>query len=290
MASTAGFQLTLVRSPWEHVFRELIPRVRASLHIACPYITQDAAQQLLTLLRRTGADKTCTFFLLTDLRPQSILTGSLDIRSLIELKRGLRRTTLVYLPSLHAKVYVVNTSEALITSANLTRAGLTQNFEYGVLLRHRRTVGEIVRDLEEYGRLGCVVEERDLEELASATDDLKQLRRKAERSLERKFGRALRERLRASNITLQRTRARGKTTNGIFADTILYLLGRGPLRTIELHPLVKSIHPDLCDDSIDRVIDGVNFGKRWKHYVRNAQQFLKRQGMIRFDRDYWRLA
>lgn len=290
MASTTHLHLTLVRSPWEHVFRDLILRVRRSLHIACPFLTRDAVQEVLTTLQRSGANKACKLFVLTDLRPESILTGSLDVRSLLELKRCVKRTTLFYLPSLHAKVYVANGSEAVVTSANLTGAGLAQNFEYGVLLCQRTTVGEIVRDLEEYAQLGSVVGEHDLEELASATDDLKQLRRKAERSLERKFRKALRERLQASNITLLRTRARGKTTHGIFADTILYLLARGPMKTVDLHPLVKSIHPDLCNDSIDRVIDGVHFGKKWKHYVRNAQQFLKRQGRIYFDGERWRLV
>ncbi len=57
--------------------------------------------------------------------------------------------------------------------------------------------------------------------------------------------------------------------------------------TIELHPLIQHIHPDLCDDSIDRVIEGVHFGKKWKHYVRNAQQALRRKGLIDFDGQRW---
>jgi len=50
---------------------------------------------------------------------------------------------------------------------------------------------------------------------------------------------------------------------------------------------VQQIHPDLCDDTIDRVIDAVHFGKKWKHYVRNAQQALKRKGLIDFDGQRW---
>ena len=62
------------------------------------------------------------------------------------------------------------------------------------------------------------------------------------------------------------------------------------MRTEELHPLVQLLHPDLCDDSVDRVIDGEHFGKKWKHYVRNAQQYLKRHGEIRFDGSRWHMA
>mgnify|MGYP001617338381 CR=1 FL=1 len=71
----------------------------------------------------------------------------------------------------------------------------------------------------------------------------------------------------------------------------LYLLQKhGPLTTTQLHPLIQNLHPDLCDDGIDRVIDGVHFGKRWKHMVRNAQQYLKRSGQIRFDGRCWSLS
>jgi hypothetical protein len=50
--------------------------------------------------------------------------------------------------------------------------------------------------------------------------------------------------------------------------------------TAELHPLIQRIHPDLCDDSVDRVIDGKHFGKKWKHAVRTAQQHLKKIGKV----------
>lgn len=59
---------------------------------------------------------------------------------------------------------------------------------------------------------------------------------------------------------------------------------------MELHPLIQRLQPDLCDDSIDRVIEGVHFGKKWKHHVRSAQQFLKRQGRIRYDGARWHLV
>ncbi len=38
------------------------------------------------------------------------------------------------------------------------------------------------------------------------------------------------------------------------------------------------------------VINVQHFGKRWKHAVRNAQQYLKRTGQIVFDGKRWALA
>jgi hypothetical protein len=57
-----------------------------------------------------------------------------------------------------------------------------------------------------------------------------------------------------------------------------------------LHPLIQQLHPDICDDSIDRVIDGVHFGKRWKHHVRSAQSHLKADGKIRTDGERWHIT
>ncbi|MEW6241693.1 MAG: hypothetical protein AB1564_12875, partial [Chloroflexota bacterium] len=84
---------------------------------------------------------------------------------------------------------------------------------------------------------------------------------------------------------LIRLRVKHKTTNSIFSDTLLYLLSQKSMPTEELHLLVKEIHPDLCDDNFDRVIDGRHFGKLWKHQVRNAQAYLKRAGLIFYDEE-----
>lgn len=129
----------------------------------------------------------------------------------------------------------------------------------------------------------------DFGALAAEMQDLRALFQRAERSVRTRARRAFREKLELTHVRLLRHRAKGKTTHAIFSDTIRFLLAKGPLRIEELHPLIKLLHPDLCDDSIDRVIDGVNFGKRWKHYVRNSQQYLKRHGEIRFDGTRWHL-
>jgi hypothetical protein len=77
----------------------------------------------------------------------------------------------------------------------------------------------------------------------------------------------------------------------VFARTIQYVLtSHGPMSTARLHPIIRAIHPDLCDDSVDRVIDGKRFGKKWKHAVRTAQQQLKKRGVVCYEDGSWRLA
>lgn len=88
-----------------------------------------------------------------------------------------------------------------------------------------------------------------------------------------------------------RNRIQGRTINSIFAKTIKYLLEtKGPLSTRELNPFIQSLYPDICDDTIDRVIDGQHFGKKWKHFVRSAQQYLKKKGTIYLKEGKWHLA
>lgn len=77
----------------------------------------------------------------------------------------------------------------------------------------------------------------------------------------------------------------------VFEKTILYLLQKnGPLSTTVIHNLIEEIHPDLCDNSVDRVINGVRFGKKWKHAVRTAQQHLKKKGVVELINTKWRLT
>jgi hypothetical protein len=151
-------------------------------------------------------------------------------------------------------------------------------------------VRQVRRDFEKYAYLGARVLPSEVEVLFNETRELKLLFKKAEQSIRSQARRAFQEKLKATQIQLLRQRARGKTTQGMHCDGILFLLARGPLRTAELQPLVQQLQPDLCDDSIDRVIDGVHFGKRWKHHVRSAQQFLKRTGRISYDGERWYLV
>jgi hypothetical protein len=224
------------------------------------------------------------------LRPESLLSGSTDVEALSTLSKLLPRFELVHLPSLHAKVYVADDRVAVVTSANLTQPGMTGNLEYGVAFTDGATVREVRRDFENYSLLGAKVTAGDIQVMLAETRELRDAFTKAERSIQAKARRAFHEKLEAAHVQLLRQRVKGRTKHAIFADTILFLLARGPLRTTELHPLIRQLHPDLCDDSVDRVIDGVHFGKRWKHDIRTAQVYLRRAGRIYTDGERWHLA
>lgn len=280
----------LLKSPWSKTFHQLVSGVDENLILVSPFIKRSKTAEILVELRRRRVENKVRVVVLTDLRPESALTGSMDLEALVELGNSLPKFDLTHLPSLHAKVYVADRRMAIITSGNLTDSGMSGNIEYGVAFTDKKVVGEIRQDFEGYSLLGAKVLPEEIEALLDEVKELKDLFKKAEHTIRAQARQAFKRKLEATHVQLLRHRAKGKTTNAIFSDTIVFLLSKGPLRTIELHPLIQRLHPDICDDSIDRVIDGVNFGKKWKHHVRNAQQFLKREGRIRYDGQRWHIV
>jgi len=277
-------------SPWHTHFDQLVRTARCNLLLASPYIARPAIHRLLHNLPSREAP-TLNVHVLTDLAVPSLVEGSIEPAALIDLLDALPRSTVTLVPRLHAKVYLADTSAAIVTSANLTRAGLLHNQEYGVLLQDPPLVRTVRADLEAYARLGNVVSRARLQAIKIAAEEMQQTRSRLMTSARATLRREFESRVEHATTEVLHAQAEGRTTNSIFCETILYLLERhGPLATRELHPLLQAIHPDLCDDSMDRVIAGVHFGKLWKHYVRNAQQFLKRRGLITFDGHRWRLS
>lgn len=281
---------SILRSPWTESLRELVSQVENNLMLVSPFVKRSKVDEIVAELTRRGVKDKLQLVMLTDLRPESTLTGSMDMEALVTLGRSIPNFVLTHLPSLHAKVYIADRKKAIVTSGNLTNAGVSGNIEYGVAFSDESVVSHIREDFEQYSLLGAKVSSEDVEALLHEVRELKQLFQKAEQSIRARARAAFKQKLQATHLQLLRHRAKGKTTHAIFSETILFLLARGPVRTTDLHPLIQRLHPDICDDSIDRVIDGVSFGKKWKHYVRNAQQFLKREGRIRFDGQRWHLV
>lgn len=282
--------ICLTKGPWIGTLRHLVASVRSDLVLVSPFIKARPVEQVLAELAQRGLTTSVRLVVLTNLRTQSVLDGSLDLEALVSMSKTVPKLEVNHLPGLHAKVYIADNQMAIVTSANLTDPGITGNLEYGVIFNDRSTVKEIRRDFENYALLGARVEAAELGALLDEANELKTLFKRAERSIHSDARRAFTEKLEATQILLLRQRARGKTTHAILVDTIRFLLRKGPLRTTELHPLIQQLHPDVCDDSIDLVIEGVHFGKRWKHHVRNAQVFLRRAGRIRFDGKNWHLV
>ena len=279
----------LIPSPCSGALESLIDNVQAELHIVSPYITEAGAALITNRVNKSSRRSSIVLQLLTDLNPLSVCQGSCDPRAILNLSRFFPLTRILHLPRVHAKIMVADRAVAIIGSANLTDGGMRDNYEYCVKVSSPKVASRIAEDVEEYSSLGAPIATSLLESYSEAALSLRQTFRRKEQAVSSSLKKEFLARVQSADDLLLRARVKEGVTK-IFGRTVLFLLGGGPLRTVDIHPQVKKIHPDLCDDSVDRVIDGERFGKKWKHLVRTAQQILKRDGLIEFDVRVWRLV
>src|SRR6266571_7158659 len=126
---------SLLSSPWSEQFDRLVDRAESSLILCAPYVGNGPCQRVINLVRRAKREESLSVSVLTDLSRDNMLCGSTDPAALLGLQEALPRTSIRFLPSLHAKIFVADVHEAIITSSNLTDAGLFRNLEYGVSLK-----------------------------------------------------------------------------------------------------------------------------------------------------------
>ena len=277
-----------ILSPWTGAFDSFARSVQQRAILVAPFITEPPLRRFASLLYKKSHPQ---ISLLTNLAADSMLRGSLDTGAIVAFARQFPRTVVRHLPGLHAKVYVADEHTAIITSGNLTGGSLSQNYEYGIRIHDPAVVRRIAGDLADYSELGAQVSLEELERLVEITDILKKNYNAVVTSARSQLKKDFETQLEATRESLRELRGKsGESTNAIFVRTLMYLLERGPLTTREIHPLIQNIHPDLCDDSADRVINGVHFGRKWKHRVRGAQVDLRRKGLLELVEGKWHLV
>lgn len=281
--------LELIPSPCGGALEKLIDGAKVELQIVSPYITQVGTALIRDRIGTSARRLSIAVHVLTDLNPLSACQGSCDPQAILDLARTFPRSTVLHLPRVHAKLMVADRAVAIVGSANLTEGGIQDNYEYCIKVSSRKIASQIAKDVEEYASLGAPITANVLQSYTEAALSLRDSLRRRDKAGSLSLKKQFEARLQAADDLLLRARVRQGVT-GIFSRTILFLLRGGPMRTVDIHPQVRRIHPDLCDDSVDRIIDGERFGKKWKHLVRTAQQILKREGLVEFDGNVWRLA
>lgn len=279
-------------SPFTDAFSDFRQSVNTSCFLCSPYITQSPIRALVQSLQERQLVDTVQVRVLTDLSLLNLVQGSTDPGALLYLYDHLPNVQVSYLPRVHAKVYIADNALAIVGSANFTDGGTFRNYEYGLRVDDTLLVRRIQDDLQSYASLGGEATPLRLRELQEQVLPLKETAREARKMLRQAMPLKEKQQQTQAEDTLIRIRVQGRSLNAIFSDTILFLLARGPMPTQELNTHIQSLHPDLCDDTIDRVIDSVHYGKRWKHGVRGAQVTLARQGLAAYNKQtrLWRLT
>lgn len=282
--------IDVLGSDWHAVLRATLAQTRESLFICSPYVTVEGCELIKNSLS-PSFNRNGRLAVLSDLSPINLIQAATDPRALNSLLRAFERSVLTHLPRVHAKVFVFDRSYAVVTSANLTAGGLFRNYECGLRVTDGAVVSRLYDELASLASLGAVVSPLQLSRYCDLAEQVQREVSAQLRSVVRTARMRLSRAIRETENELVRWRSAGGRVTPLFAQTIVYLLERcGPLATRELHPLIKELHPDLCDDNVDRVIDGVHYGMKWKHWARSAQSSLKSRGTIVRVDGKWQLS
>ncbi len=272
---------------WNKNLNDIFQSAEKELTVSSPYISDKGAEFLLKNVS-DNFRKNGTLRFVTDLSPRNIYQGSTDPKSFQTLFNSINSIQIFHLPRLHAKVYISDSKKAIITSGNLTAGGLYNNFEYGVYISEIEKIETVKNDLLSYANLGATITSIEIDEYCKISEEIKALYQQREKSVKNEFQIKFKNAVSKANDELIKATLAGGALHSVFEKTILYLLKKnGPLPTTILHTLIEEIHPELCDNTIDRVIDGIHFGKKWKHAVRTAQQHLKKKWLIELINDKW---
>ncbi len=274
---------------WNKNLSDIFRSVENELTVSSPYISDVGAEFLLDNVSKNFKEKGVLKFV-TDLSPRNIYQGSTDPKSFKLLFKAINSIQVFHLPRLHAKVYVSDDRKAIVTSGNLTAGGIYNNFEYGVFIEEVKIVSVIKNDLINYGNIGAIINSDEIETYCIISDEIKELYRQREKSSKKEIESKFKKAVNKANDELIKIRLAEGPLHSVFEKTIHYLLLKnGPLPTAAINNLIEEIHPDLCDNTVDRVIAGVRFGKKWKHAVRSAQQHLKKKGLVELVNGNWSL-
>jgi phosphatidylserine/phosphatidylglycerophosphate/cardiolipin synthase-like enzyme len=273
---------------WHRRLAELVNSASRELIICTPFVGRVGTRVVIDNLSPAFARSGSVSFI-TSLSIANVCSLATDPAAIKDLSDAVSTSRLTHLPGLHAKVYVSDERHAIVTSGNLTSGGLFRNIEYGIDVTDSVLVRRIRDDLRAFAELGAVVPYDRLAGYCETLDAFRPALQQARLAADAAISAEFRNSLTQIEDDLIQLRLAGGPIHTVFSRTIEYLLRtHGPLPTTEIHPLICSLHPDLCDDTVDRIIDGKRFGKKWKHAARSAQQQLKRRGVIRYENGRWR--
>jgi phosphatidylserine/phosphatidylglycerophosphate/cardiolipin synthase-like enzyme len=264
---------TFLKSPFEKEFKTALSKTQREVVFSSPYINVGGVSILLDSIGNVN-DKSIN--ILTNLSARNVVDNVTQPQALLKIYGAFKETTISSLDKLHAKIYIIDESFAIITSANLTYGGLKTNFEYGVLTDDVESIKIIKRDVLDYASLGHIFDRIFIEKIYEESQKIKHIQEKPDKERKDSELRLLLEQKKKIDYLFSRSYENKETRHSIFVKTILFLLQKHKRLTIvELYALTKNIHPEMCDDSIQ-----YHNEKRWKIEIRQALFFLRKKGMV----------
>lgn len=282
-------EIKIVNHDHKSILSNLFSLTNKELFITTPFITKSGSNFLLSNLK-DSFKRNGSLTIITNLSPNRISNGATDPSAILNISNEFKNIKIYHLLNLHAKIYVSDKKRAIITSANLTEGGVNRNYEYGTDILFPEIVNKIYLDMINLTEVATYIELHQFKEFCDFSKELVSADQKQIKSVDKELTDKLNNLLSSVEDKLIYLKLKQDTIHGTFEKTVYYILRAfGPLSTAEIHPLVEQIHPDLCDNTVDRIIDGQRFGKKWKHAVRTSQQKLRQKGLIKLKDGKWEI-
>jgi hypothetical protein len=193
-----------LRSPWRAQLIEALAHVQHHLLLVGPYIKADVVAMLKDVLAERLTSQPLAVRVITHILPDDFLSGASDIAALQHLlawPAELPGSTveLRAISNLHAKVWVFDSTLALVGSGNATFSGLQSNLEYGLSISDPSLVERILQDWQGWWEQAAPISTDELEQmrlwLADLADDpdlllAEKAAQEKRQAVERRIGRA----------------------------------------------------------------------------------------------------
>jgi hypothetical protein len=157
--------LKLLVGRWGTELRRLLDGTQTRILIISPFVTSVA----VSTLRPLAESKRVSCRLITRLNLNDFRSGVSDLAALRQLvEMGVEVRTL---KGLHAKVYVFDDREAVVTSANFTGGGLSNEHEWGGLLSKSDCVEPFEESTALWGRLKRTLVVGDIDAISANLEE-----------------------------------------------------------------------------------------------------------------------
>ena len=269
----------IISSGWRDDLADIATSARRSVLVVAPFIKYEEADWLCGLLG-SGVE----VITLANIDAEAVSASALDIAALRRLVEASPTSRLVALSNLHAKVFVADAKAAIVTSGNLTRAGLDDNIECGVLIRQPKLARELRERMLAFARLGSPMDAQAIGQFAPLEAELRETRAQISRSATPTAMKRFAALMKDARQKFAAVQVGDRSPHAVFADAIQFILARGPQTTKAIEAETQRLMPHLCDDNEYFEIKGEPYGRTWKRRLRHAQLHLKRRGIIVYDR------
>lgn len=170
-------QIEPLRSPWREQLIEALAHMQQNLLLVGPYIKDNVITMLRDALAERLTSQPLAMRIITRILPDDFLSGASDIAALqhllawpVELPGS--SVELRAISNLHAKVWVFDSTFALVGSGNATFSGLESNLEYGLAVSDSLLVRRILQDWQEWWEQASPVSVSELEQMRQWLDAL----------------------------------------------------------------------------------------------------------------------